>query len=258
MVDREGEGPLLILLHGIGGNRSNWRAQLPDFSKTFHCLAWDARGYGDSDDYEGPLDFEDFAHDLLRVIDHFDAERAHLCGLSMGGQIAQCFYRLYPERVASLVLAATFTHWGAALGDAALEHYLSLRLKPLQEEGKEPSDIADAAASALLGPTATEAHHSQLANSISTLHKESYIKTLQSAVPYDRPLELESIRVPSLYLYGQHDPLCPPELGRKMANRTPDSRFFEIVNSGHLINIEQPKPFNQAVLHFLNDVTATE
>ena len=84
MVDREGEGPLLILLHGIGGNRSNWRAQLPDLSKTFHCVAWDARGYGDSDDYEGPLDFEDFAHDLLRVIDHFDAERAHLCGLSMG------------------------------------------------------------------------------------------------------------------------------------------------------------------------------
>ena len=194
MVDREGEGPVLILLHGIGGNRTNWRAQLPVFSKTFHCVAWDARGYGDSDDYEGPLDFEDFAHDLLRVIDHFDADRAHLCGLSMGGQIAQCFYGLYPQRVASLVLAATFTHWGAALGDAALDNYLSLRLKPLQEEGKEPSDIADAAASALLGPTATEDHHAQLANSINTLHKESYIKTLQSAVPRS-PARLESIQV---------------------------------------------------------------
>ncbi|HCL94677.1 MAG TPA: alpha/beta hydrolase, partial [Gammaproteobacteria bacterium] len=165
VVDREGEGPLLILLHGIGGNRTNWRTQLPDFSKTFQCVAWDARGYGDSDNYEGPLDFEDFAHDLLRVIDHFDAERAHLCGLSMGGQIAQCFYRLYPQRVASLVLAATFTHWRAALSDAALENYLSFRLKPLQEEGKEPNDIADAAASALLGPTATKDHHAQLANS---------------------------------------------------------------------------------------------
>ena len=152
-------------------------------------MAWDARGYGDSEDYEGPLNFEDFSHDLLRVIDHFDAEHAHLCGLSMGGQIAQCFYRLYPERVASLVLAATFTHWGAALGDAALEHYLSLRLKPLQEEGKEPCDIADAAASALLGPTATEDHHAQLANSISTLHKERYIKTCllyTSPSPRDR------------------------------------------------------------------------
>ena len=70
----------------------------------------------------------------------------------MGGQIAQCFYRLYPERVASLVLAATFTHWGAALGESALAQYLSLRLKPLKEEGKEPRDIADVAARALLGP----------------------------------------------------------------------------------------------------------
>ena len=244
------------MLHGIGGNRANWCAQLRDFSKTFHCVAWDARGYGDSDDYEGPLDFEDFAHDLLRVIDHFGADRAHLCGLSMGGQIAQCFYRLYPERVASLILAATFTHWGAALGDSALENYLSLRLKPLQEEGKAPRDIADAAAKALLGPAATNEHHAQLVNSISALHKDSYIKTLQSAIPYDRPLKLESIQMPSLYLYGQHDPLCPPELGREMAGRTPGGRFLEIANSGHLINIEQPQAFNQAVLHFLNEVTA--
>ncbi len=119
---------------------------MPDFSKTFHCVAWDTRGYGDSEDYEGPLDFEDFAHDLVRVIDHFNTDRAHLCGLSIGGQIAQCFYRLYPERVASLVLAATFTHWGAALGDSALENYLSLRLKPLQEGGKKPCHIAYAIA----------------------------------------------------------------------------------------------------------------
>lgn len=56
--------------------------------------------------------------------------------------------------------------------------------------------------------------------------------------------------VPSLYLYGQHDPLCPPELGREMADRTPSGRFLEIANSGHLINIEQPQAFNQAVLHF--------
>ena len=109
-------------------------------------MAWDTRGYGDSEDYEGPLDFEDFAHDLVRVIDHFNTDRAHLCGLSIGGPIAQCFYRSYPERVASLVLAATFTHWGAALGDSALENYLSLRLKPLQEGGKKPCDIADAIA----------------------------------------------------------------------------------------------------------------
>ena len=172
----------------------------------------------------------------------------------MGGQIAQCFYRLFPERVASLTLVATFTHWAAVLGEAELEQYLSLRLKPLKEEGKKPRDIADPAARALLSPMATDDHYTQLVHSIEQLHKESYIKTLESSIPYNRQLALESIRVPSLFLFGQHDPLCPPDLGREMAKRAPGGKFLEIPNAGHLINIEQPKAFNQAILDFLYDI----
>lgn len=172
----------------------------------------------------------------------------------MGGQIAQCFYRLFPERVASLTLVATFTHWAAALGEAELEQYLSLRLKPLKEEGKEPRDIADAAARALLSPMATDDHYNQLARSIETLHKESYIKTLESSIPYDKQLMLESIKVPTLFIFGQNDPLCPSDLGRAMANRVRGSQFFEISDAGHLVNVEQPEAFNNVVLNFLYDV----
>jgi len=253
-VDQAGDGPLLVLLHGIGGNRTNWTAQIGAFTKNFHTVAWDARGYGESDDYDGPLEFEDFAGDLLRLVDYFKAERAHICGLSMGGQIAQCFYRLFPERVASLTLVATFTHWAAVFGEAELEQYLSLRLKPLKEEGKEPRDIADGAARALLSPMATDDHFIQLARSIAALHKESYIKTLESSITYNNRLALESVRVPSLFVFGQHDPLCPPEFGRSMADEVPGSRFFEVANAGHLVNIEQPEVFNQIVLDFLYDV----
>ena len=57
-VELEGQGPLLLFLHGIGGNRSNWREQLAFFAaQGFTAAAWDARGYGDSDDYEGALRF---------------------------------------------------------------------------------------------------------------------------------------------------------------------------------------------------------
>ena len=103
-----GEGPLLVFLHGIGGNRLNWQFQLPAFADDFTVVAWDARGYGLSEDYEGDLDFSDFSHDLARLLDQFGAEKAHLCGLSMGGRIAQDFYALYPQRVATLVLCDTF------------------------------------------------------------------------------------------------------------------------------------------------------
>ena len=82
-IDHAGDGELLVLMHGIGGNRSNWTEQVEAFSPHFHTVAWDARGYGDSDDYYGPLDFEDFSRDLLALLDHFEAETAHICGFSM-------------------------------------------------------------------------------------------------------------------------------------------------------------------------------
>ena len=56
-----GNGPLVLFLHGIGGNRHHWREQLPIFASRFKAAAWDARGYGDSDDYEGPLQFSVFS-----------------------------------------------------------------------------------------------------------------------------------------------------------------------------------------------------
>ena len=97
-------GPVVFLLHGIGGNRTNWHDQLPSFADRGFCaVSWDARGYGLSDDYDGPLDFADFSHDLARLLDHLDVGRAHLVRLSMGGRILAGFYPRYPDRVATLV-----------------------------------------------------------------------------------------------------------------------------------------------------------
>ncbi|HJU12355.1 MAG TPA: alpha/beta fold hydrolase, partial [Candidatus Binataceae bacterium] len=96
-VDHAGSGHLVVLMHGIGGNRTNWHDQLPAFAAHFHAVSWDARGYGASDHYEGPLDFGDFARDLGRVLDHFSASRAHLVGLSMGGVIAMDFWSRFPN-----------------------------------------------------------------------------------------------------------------------------------------------------------------
>ena len=68
-VDEAGSGKLLVFMHGIGGNKTNWRDQVPVFGEKFRAVAWDARGYGGSDDYEGPLDFADFSADLIRVLE---------------------------------------------------------------------------------------------------------------------------------------------------------------------------------------------
>jgi 3-oxoadipate enol-lactonase len=250
VVEHAGNGPLVMFLHGIGGNREHWRDQLPVFAKPFHAAAWDARGYGDSDDYEGPLSFADVSRDLIRVFDHFGAARAHIVGLSMGGRIAQEFAALFPERVATLTLADTH----ASFKDFPPEtqrSFVSRRLKPLVEEGKSPAEIAPLVARSLMGPNASEAMVQRLISSGAKLHKESYIKTVKSTVDFDRRDDLKRIRVPTLVLNGEHDTLTPPAMARDLAAQIPGARLEIIADAGHLINIEQPEVFNRLVLDFL-------
>jgi len=249
-IDRAGDGPLLVMLHGIGGNRTNWTRQIEAFAPKLHAVAWDARGYGLSDDYDGPLDFNAFSRDLLGLLNHFGQEKAHICGLSMGGRVAQDFYLHYPERVASLILVATFSGF-KRLDEAERKRFVELRLKPLVEDGKEPKDIAPVVAKTLIGPDAAPEHYDRLVKSMEALHKESYVKTIQETTTYDKALELETIDVPTLLIFGEHDSLTPPAVGRAMAERIRDVEYVEVPRSGHLINIEEAEIFNAAVLDFL-------
>jgi len=249
-VDHMGEGPLVVFLHGIGGNRTNWHDQLAVFAKEFHAASWDARGYGLSDDYDGPLDFADFAHDLRRVLDHFRVAKAHLCGLSMGGRILQDFYPRYPDRVATLVLCDTFPGFDASFTPEKRAEFVRLRKEPLVQ-GKEPKDIAPVVAKTLIGPKSSPAAFQRLVDSMTMLHKESYIKTVEATTHYDRTADLPNIAVPTLLVFGGDDRLTPPAIGERMANEIPDSRLVVIQDAGHLPNIERPEAFNAVVLDFL-------
>ena len=250
-VDHAGAGQLLIMLHGIGGNRTNWHDQLPVFGVHFHAVSWDARGYGASDDYEGPLDFGDFARDLARVLDHFNSARAHLVGLSMGGMIAMDFYSRYPERVATLTICDSLPGFNHLTPEQRRE-FVRLRQEPLLN-GKEPKDIASSVAETLIGKSARPGSFERLVASMSALHKESYLKTIAGGASYQRHFELEKFGVPTHVVVGDEDRLTPPEMSRQMAARIPGARLTVIEGAGHLSNIEQPEKFNGAVLGFLMD-----
>ena len=250
-VDHAGAGQLLIMLHGIGGNRTNWHDQLPVFGVHFHAVSWDARGYGASDDYEGPLDFGDFARDLARVLDHFNSARAHLVGLSMGGMIAMDFYSRYPERVATLTICDSLPGFNHLTPEQRRE-FVRLRQEPLLN-GKEPKDIASSVAETLIGKSARPGSFERLVASMSALHKESYLKTIAGGASYQRHFELEKFAAPTHVVVGDEDRLTPPEMSRQMAARIPGARLTVIEGAGHLSNIEQPEKFNGAVLGFLMD-----
>jgi 3-oxoadipate enol-lactonase len=239
-LDVHGTGPLVVFLHGIGGNRHHWRHQLPVFATRFKAAAWDARGYGDSDDYEGNLKFDDFTSDLLRVLDHFKQHKAHLVGLSMGGRIARNFALRHPDRVAKLVLANTTPGFDALTPD---------QVKNFVEERKNrtPESIKR-----LISQHARPGAYEELLESFKALRQPSYLKTLEASVTQDRAAPIERIRVPTLIVTSDEDKVYPPTIARGMAKRIPDSRLAVISGAGHLSNLEQPGQFNEVVLRFLS------
>lgn len=253
-VDRAGEGELVLFLHGIGGNKRNWHDNLPAFARHYHAVAWDARGYGESEDYEGPLDFLDYARDVGRVLDHFGAARAHLVGLSMGGRIAGAFAVMHPERVKSLVLADT--HLGFAhFTDEAKAEFVRLRKEPL-EAGKEPRDIAEPVARTLVSPTGTAESFAKLVDSLCRLHKESYIKSVEASVNGDLDVLFDRTNHPTLVVVGADDRLTPVPLAERIHRMIEGSALHVIEGAGHLSNIEKPDAFDRVVLDFLRRVDA--
>ena len=249
-VDYSGQGEMVLFLHGIGGKKKNWKNNINFFSKNFLTVAWDTRGYGDSDDYNGELDFDNILDDLKKVIDFFKKTRAHIVGLSMGGQIATLFYDKYPNYVKTLTLCDT--HFGLSnLSPTEIEKFINLRKEPLLN-GKVPKDIAPSVASTLIGDNNNISAYNQLVESMSLLHKESYLKTIESSMRTEHRHIFKNIKVPTLIMVGELDTLTPPSMSKSIMNEIKGSYLKIIPKAGHLINIEEPDIFNQNLIQFLD------
>jgi 3-oxoadipate enol-lactonase len=249
-LDWAGSGPLVVFLHGIGGNRSNWAEQIAHFSDRYTAVAWDARGWGQSDDYEGPLRFEDMVADLCRVLDRFGAARAHLVGLSMGARICLDAWKRAPERVASLTLAAASAGMHEDVGLEARQKFLDDRRRPLVEGGST-ADMADRLAPRLVAQDAPAEVCARAHASLAALRKESYLRALETVTWYTDFPPFESITVPTLVISGTEDYLAPPPISEAMAARIPGARRVLIEDCGHLCNFEKPAEFNAALDSFL-------
>jgi pimeloyl-ACP methyl ester carboxylesterase len=99
----------VVLLHGIGSSSRSWSRQLADLSNDFKVIAWDAPGYGTSSNPPPSANpsLRTYVDSLLGILDSLGLGRVALLGHSMGGTIAQEFYRSYPERLRALILADT-------------------------------------------------------------------------------------------------------------------------------------------------------
>lgn len=125
---RAGQGPPLVLLHGMGLDSREWRRQLEGLSDEFTVVAWDTPGSGHSWDPPGSFRHQDYADCLAAFIKALGLERPHVLGLSFGGGLALELYRRHPALPRTLVLASAYAGWAGSLPRDVVEQRLQQML----------------------------------------------------------------------------------------------------------------------------------
>ena len=248
--ERRGSGPLLLLLHGIGSNSRSFRYQLAELSDSWTVVAWDAPGYGRSDDPLQPFSLEDLADRAVSLLDELEVDRAHVLGVSMGGVIAQLVYHRQPMRVRSLILADT-NPGGGGLPEPERSARVQGRLEALARWG--PRGMAEARAPVLLRPDAPPELVAEVTEIMAEVRPAGYCAAAIALGATDLTALLGAIAVPTLVIHGAQDRVVPPETGRMLADSVPGAHYVLIPDAGHVSNQEQPAAFNAAVRRFLLD-----
>ena len=230
--------PPLLLLEGMGGDIPGWRRNIPSLATACLVIAYDHRGNGQSDDPPGPVTMATFVDDALAVLDHVAVGRAHLYGQSFGGMVAIETALTHPDRVRSLILAATHagpTH-AVAVGDRRVpkgEPWRALYAPGFPDD--HPDHVADDLATAARG----------------VQHEHGERRQWEAMQGWDAFDRLEQVPVPTLVLHGTEDRLVAPENAMALAERIPGAELQLLTGAGHLYHSEQAPATDAAVLDFL-------
>lgn len=255
--EEHGAGPAVVLAHGAGGNHLSWWQQVPAFSRKYRCVAFDHRGWGLSLDGQaaGPAAF---AEDLRGLLDHLGIERAALVAQSMGGLTCLGFTIAYPQRVWALVMGNTFAGMRREVWLAADEE-LRTGAHAVWDR-RRSSGVRRALAP---GFARREREKAFLYRQIRLLNEEGPNRLrIEEQVMRARALErdpnvaasrqeLAAIRVPVLFIGGEHDEVMPPSLMEVARRLIPGARVAVVPRAGHSVYFEKPDTFNRVALEFL-------
>jgi 3-oxoadipate enol-lactonase len=243
-----GTGPDLILSHGLGGNAAIWYQQLPYFAQHYRVISWDHRGFGRSTNTRGKQGPDSSVSDLLAIMDHFEVDKAHLVGQSMGGWVTLGTALAAPDRVASIVLACTTAGIPVGFGpqlDPPLTAPLASTARVARPLGEHP-----AIGGRLQSLDMARAYLYQALGSFGHRPSDSEFFRLLSGYNFD-PAALRSLEIPALLIAGELDDLMTPERIRRAAEYLPQSEVVELADRGHSPYFEDPDPWNEIVAKFL-------
>jgi pimeloyl-ACP methyl ester carboxylesterase len=233
-----GDGPPLILTHGYSLTSQMWRGQIEELSRHHRLVLWDMRGHGRSDYPADPAAYSEAltVGDIAALLDAVGAERAVIGGLSLGGYMSLAFHGAHPERVRALLIIDTGPGFKK---DDARDAWNKRALETAERFERDGLDglAAQGFDSAIIG----HRDATGLARAARGMLVQRDAHVIES---------LPGIAVPTLVVVGADD---TPFIAASdyMAAKIPSARKAVIAAAGHVVNIDQPRAFIDAVLPFL-------
>ena len=254
-VHDEGTGPPILFVHGFPLSHSMWQPQVFTFAGDHRVIVPDLRGFGESDVTEGTVTMEQYADDLLALLDELNVnEPVVLCGLSMGGYIAWQFQQKYADRLRALILCDT-----RAIADTPEGAENRQRLAKMVIENGSAA-VASAMLPNLFSPATGDRDQSvidELRQTIAATSPQGIAAaSLGMAERPDVTPLLSSIETPTLLIVGEDDGISTPEEMKTIADAMPNARLEVIPKAGHMSPLENPKSVNAAIHGFLQSFTS--
>lgn len=239
-----GDATPIIFLHGVGSDKGVWRPQLEHFGQARRAVAFDYPGYGESQLIEGATR-DDYAAAILAAMDALGIDRAHICGLSLGGVIAIALHAAAPERCASLIIADSFAAHpdGQGIHDRSLSACQSMTMR----------EFAEARSGVLLGSVATADLRSEVIETMAAIDPAAFRLGVVAVWLADQRDRAAAVDIPALIICGDEDQVTPPALSDELVLLIPGACLTRIARAGHLSNAEQPEAFNDAIESFLSE-----
>jgi 3-oxoadipate enol-lactonase len=236
--------PVLLLSHSLGAHLSMWEPQLAEFSKHFHVLRYDTRGHGSSSVPSGDYSIAMLAQDVLQLLDALSIDRAHFCGISMGGMAGMWLAANAPHRFHKLVLSNTAVKIGTPETWAA-------RIASVRSKGMS------AVAPGVIERWFTFEFRANSPDVVAWIQRmleladpQGYIACCAAVRDMDFTGNISAIRSPVLVISGAHDPGTTPADGRFLVDHIKGARYAEL-KASHLSNVEAAEGFTAEVLRFL-------
>lgn len=243
------DNPAVLFLHGLGGSRTSWDAQLEDLATDYFCIAWDLPGYGASESLS-ELTFPAIADQIVRLLDVLEIKQPDIVGLSFGGQQALHLALNHASRVRRLVLADTSAEFGADGTD--VEEWKQLRLAAL-DAGKTPADLAETIVDSITGAAFAGVERDRAIASFKRIPSSGLRAAVHCLPTNDARSRLGQIETKTLVLLGELDEETPLAYSELLREEIPNAELVVLPGIGHLSNSEGPAAFNTAVRAFLAD-----